>query len=345
MTGLTRIQLENFTSFAKLDVEFSAGVNVFIGANGTGKTHLLKLLYAACAVTVGEDIDKGFAQKLCNVFNPYEGRIGRLARRRSGSVTARVAVHRTGDSKLQIQFSNHSQRADAQAVKGATAWSKERIESAYIPVKEMLAHAPGFLATASRREIAFEEVYIDIIKKALLPKLLGPTDADRKRLLTALEKAIEGKVIHKNEHFFLKNRQGDLEFTLLAEGIRKLALIWLLIQNGTFLAGSVLFWDEPEANLNPALMGQVVEVILELQRLGVQVFLTTHNYVLLKEFDLRKSNTDQVRYVSLFRGDDAQDDAVQAHVTDDYAAISPNAIASTFDDLYDREIGKTLVNT
>ncbi|HOL65602.1 MAG TPA: hypothetical protein PLB97_09770 [Accumulibacter sp.] len=27
-----------------------------MGANGTGKTHLLKVLYAACAVTVGEDI-------------------------------------------------------------------------------------------------------------------------------------------------------------------------------------------------------------------------------------------------------------------------------------------------
>lgn len=95
-------------------------------------------------------------------------------------------------------------------------------------------------------------------------------------------------MVAKGETFFLKNKQGDLEFTLLAEGMRKLALVWLLIQNGTLLSGSVLFWDEPEANLNPALMGDVVEVILELQRLDVQVFLSTHNYVLLKEFDLRK---------------------------------------------------------
>ena len=39
---LTKIHLENFTAFKNLDVEFSPGINVFIGANGTGKTHIMK---------------------------------------------------------------------------------------------------------------------------------------------------------------------------------------------------------------------------------------------------------------------------------------------------------------
>jgi hypothetical protein len=30
---------------------------------------------------------------------------------------------------------------------------------------------------------------------------------------------MDGKIISKNEEFFLKNKQGELEFTLLAEGI------------------------------------------------------------------------------------------------------------------------------
>jgi predicted ATP-dependent endonuclease of OLD family len=121
--------------------------------------------------------------------------------------------------------------------------------------------------------------------------------------------------------------------------MRKLALIWLLIQNGTLLAGSVLFWDEPEANLNPTLMGQVVEVILELQRLGVQVFLSTHNYVLLKEFDLRKKRDDAIRYFSLFR---EKSDAVVGRSGQSYRDIDPNAIADTFSDLYKRDISRAL---
>jgi ABC-type ATPase involved in cell division len=339
MNKITHVRLENLTAFAMLDQAFSPGVNVIIGANGTGKTHLLKTLYAACAITAGEDKEKNFLLKLRNVFTPYEGRLGRLARRQSTSVKTRIVVTRKSGAKLSAEFSNHTHKPEAGRVTGEPGWKKDELTSAYIPVKEMLTHAPGFLATASKREIAFEEVYTDIIKRAFLPKLMGPADKDRQRLLTVLQQAIDGKVVAKGEYFFLKNKQGDLEFTLLAEGMRKLALIWLLIQNGTLLSGSVLFWDEPEANLNPALMGEVVEVILELHRIGVQVFLTTHNYVLLKEFDLRMHEADAIRYLSLFRDESG---AVSAKASDTYLGVDPNAIASTFSDLYDRELKRSL---
>ncbi|MBF0179999.1 MAG: AAA family ATPase [Magnetococcales bacterium] len=340
MSTIAHITLEHFTAFAALDQALSPGVNVIIGANGTGKTHLLKVLYAACAVTVGEDRDKGFALKLRNVFNPFEGRMGRLARRITTSVTTRGVVTLTGRAtKLSFEFSNHTVLPDRVTVTGESAWKKHTLTSAYIPVKEMLAHAPGFLATTANREIAFEEIYPDILKRAYLPKLMGPPGQSRQRLLTALQESIEGKVITKGEYFFLKNRQGNLEFTLLAEGMRKLALVWLLIQNGTLQSGSVLFWDEPEANLNPALIGKVVDVILELQRQGVQVFLTTHNYVLLKEFDLRLRPGDQIHYMSLFRDDSG---TVSANGGESYLDLNPNAIADTFDALYDREIRRSL---
>ena len=89
-------------------------------------------------------------------------------------------------------------------------------------------------------------------------------------------------------------------------------------------------WDEPEANLNPRLIGTVVDILLELQRMGVQVFLATHDYVVLKEFDLRKKVDDAVRFHALFR--DTETGAIAMHSTDDYLAIHPNAIADTFMD-------------
>ena len=339
MNKITHIRLENFTAFTRLDQDLSPDVNVIIGANGTGKTHLLKVLYAATAITTGDDKDKGFARKLLGVFNPYQARMTRLIHRQQGLPAAEIRITRDDGTKLRAVIDNR--KADVRDVRvfGESKWQGTKLESAYIPVKEMLAHAPGFLATALKREIAFEDVYVDIIKKAFLPTLKGPIAANRQRLLTALQNAIEGKVIAKGEYFFLKNSQGDLEFTLLAEGMRKLALIWLLIQNGTLLSGSVLFWDEPEANLNPSLMGELVEIVLELQRLGVQVFLTTHNYVLLKEFDLRHTRRDAIRYISLSRNEEK---AVVAHSSDSYSGINPNAIAATFNDLYDRELKNSL---
>lgn len=340
MSKLTRVRLSNFTAFASFDHELSPGITVIIGANGTGKTHLLKLLYAACAITIGEDQNLTYVQKLRSVFNPHEGRIGRLARRAVGTVNARITIEREGGAKIDTTFNNRKSKDQTVArTTGRERWVAQPLTSAYVPVKEMLAHAPGFLSTVSRRELAFEDIYSDILKLAYLPVLKGKPDQNRKGLLLPLQKAIEGKVVVHGEHFFLHNTQGNLEFSLLAEGMRKLALVWLLIQNGTLGAGSVLFWDEPEANLNPALMGQLVDVILELQRQGVQIVLTTHNHVMLKEFDLRGKSEDKVQYLSFFRG---QNGAVEKHVSNSFAGINPNLIEDTFNNLYDREVNRSL---
>jgi energy-coupling factor transporter ATP-binding protein EcfA2 len=334
---LRRIELTNFTAFSDLAMDFSPGVNVVIGKNGTGKTHILKALYAACDITrVNGDV----AEKLRKVFLPFEDRFGRLAHRTRTSVKASLAISRA-HRKLVIRFSNHTQAVNAVSVKGQKAWCATKVECAFIPVKEMLAHAPGFRSLYAARNIHFEEIYSDIIDRAFLPILKGPIDADRRQLLKAIEQTIEGKVIAKGEYFFLKNSQGELEFSLLAEGARKLALLWLLIQNGTLLNGTVLFWDEPESNLNPRVIGQVVEILLELQRQGVQVFIATHDYVVLKEFDLRRKKDDHILFHSLYN--DPQSKNVKINSAESFLDVHPNMIAETFAELYDRDIRRALV--
>ena len=82
----------------------------------------------------------------------------------------------------------------------------------------------------------------------------------RKKLLEILQRSMDGKVLSKNEEFFLKSKQGDNDFTLLAEGIRKLARLWVLIQNGTLLNGSILSWEEPETHKNHSLMNTVSDI-------------------------------------------------------------------------------------
>lgn len=332
---LTRLHCERFTAFDQLTVDFSRGINVFIGANGTGKTHLMKIAYAACDITKSK---MSFPEKLCRVFLPSGRSIGRLVKRQQASSRAMVRVEREKES-LQASFSNHTDKPELAKVTGQTKWMAKPLESVFIPVKEMLSNGPGFRSLYNQREIHFEEIYADILDRAYRPPLRGPTDKARKDLLTSLQKVIDGKVVVNNEEFFLRNKQGNLEFTLLAEGIRKLGLLWTLIQNGTLLEGSVLFWDEPETNLNPKLYGALVQIILALQQAGIQVFLATHDYVILKELDLRRGDHDKVLYHSLYH-DEAGD--VQCQSTAQYLDISPNAIAETFSDLYDREVRRSM---
>ena len=48
---IKKIKFQNYTVFEDQQIEFSPGVNIIIGENGTGKTHLMKALYSACQST------------------------------------------------------------------------------------------------------------------------------------------------------------------------------------------------------------------------------------------------------------------------------------------------------
>ena len=334
--GLSRVELECFTAFSKLTLNLSPGINVLVGANGTGKTHFMKVCHAACDAY---KTDGRFADKLVRVFLPSGRSLGRLVKRQQGNSKAIIRVFR-GSLRLHSSFSSQTTSGSTVKSTRSKAWIDNPIESVYIPAKEVLSSAPGFRSLYETREIHFEEIYKDILDRAYTPLLRGPTEPSRKRLLAILQDAIQGRVSIRHEEFFLRNRQGNLEFSLLAEGVRKLALLWLLIQNGTLRDGSLLLWDEPETNLNPKVFGTLIKVLLELQRIGVQILLATHDYVILKELDLRSASDDKISFHSLYR--DRETKEVMCRTTHSYLDIDPNVIADTFDDLYDREIDRTM---
>ena len=339
---IEKIRFDNFTAFDSLDINTSKGINIFIGENGTGKTHILKAIYSACHITKSK---KSLAHKINDVFYPAGKQIGRLVKRTKGSTGGWFEVKRrlsTGqEATIKLSLTNHNSTPEQTKITGSTKlWMEEPFASVFIPVKDMMANAPGFRSMFALRNLHFEEVYLDIIDHAFLPSIRGPIDNDRANLLEILQKAMEGKVIEKNEEFFLKNKQGELEFTLLAEGHRKLGLLWLLIQNGSLLNGSVLFWDEPETNLNPKLLETVVKILMQLQRLGVQIFISTHDYVLLKEFDLATNESDHVCYHALYRK--KNDNEIACIQSDNLLNIAPNAIDDTFGSLIHRQISKEM---
>jgi AAA15 family ATPase/GTPase len=336
---IEKIKFEQFTAFDSLEIPFSSGINIFIGANGTGKTHILKTIYATCDITTSQ---KSLADKINRVFLPSGEQMVRLIKKSKSPLSGYFEVTRKmADKSITIRLSLKNHLKKPSTLSGAyKQWLAHSLESVYIPVKDMMANAPGFRSLYNLRHIHFEEVYADIIDRVFLGNLRGPTDRKRKKLLTILQDAMAGKLISKNEEFFLKNKQGELELTLLAEGIRKLGLLWILIQNGTLNNGAILCWDEPETNLNPKLMTLVVEILLELQRLGVQIFISTHDYVILKEFDLQAKNTDNILFHSLYRNPFE----IEVSSTKHYLNSSPNVIDESFASLVDREIDKSMGN-
>ncbi len=335
---ITRVKLENFTVFESLDLEPSPGINVLVGANGTGKTHLMKVCYAACVFyDPGED---AFLRKLVSIFLPSNNHPLGLVKRYLEDKTTNIAVS-LGSRMLESHITkNWGDPPTPRMGSSGLNWSATKVDSVYIPPKDMLANAPGFRSLYAAREVHFEETYLDILDRAYLPPLRNPAEFVPAHLQGRLEAELGGKVTIHGEEFFLSGEQGEIEFTLLAEGLRKLGLLWLLIRNGSLRPGAVLFWDEPETNLNPKLYGVVIEVLLELQRLGVQIFLATHDYVILRELDLQAKEDDKVAFHSLFRSEETGE--IECHTADKSLDIHPNAIMEAFDSIYDREIKRSL---
>lgn len=337
-THLTGVEISNFTAFSELNLEFCEGVNIFIGANGTGKTHLLKLLNGACEA--GRKRSVWYVGRILQDFMPFGDKMTHKRLIRRGASNAQVRVRRPA-SQMDLYLEREKPLNPSKWILDPQPFYERTLKAAYIPVKEMLANAPGFKSLYEEREIHFEQVYADIIDKAYLPPLKKERlPAEFRALAEKLESAIGGSIRTEGEHFFLGAGDKGLEFSLVAEGFRKLALLSLLIRNGSIAEGSILFWDEPEANLNPRLLGLVIEILLELQCLGVQIFFATHSYFVLAETDLQSRPEDSVRYFSLYHEEES--DAVKCSVTEDFDLIEPNQILDTMTSLYDRDVERAL---
>ena len=104
---LTKIELNNITVFHELSVEFNNGINVFLGENGVGKTHIMKLLYAACQAKKSEVT---FPYKTVMVFRPDNSSIGRLVNRDVNSENRASVKVSSNDANIAMKFSHKSQK-------------------------------------------------------------------------------------------------------------------------------------------------------------------------------------------------------------------------------------------
>ena len=374
---ISSLQLKNFGAFTDLAIDFSPGINIIIGENGTGKTQLLKAIFALCGPAFhAEQPGEQVARKLCRLYHPLSGQVGEL--RRSGS---------RGDAVLSATFASGQEvsarfNGTATETKVRTGKDGDVAAAIFIPTKEVLSLVRGLTAEQPDQptiERIFDDGYLDLARQLIKE---GADDLDAKvrfdprfaSIVPQLANLIGGRYeLHDGRFCFQAGEYVEkrgksssaqkapqsfqdsaqhfapaksrlLSSTMTAEGFRKIGVLQRLLSNGSLNPGKAgpLLWDEPESNLNPKLMKDLVLSLLELARNGQQVILATHDYVLLKWFDLLldKGKGDQVRFHVLSR--EVETGQVLRDSMDDYRAIEPNAIAETFNDLTKEQVARKM---
>lgn len=274
---LQKVYLRNITVFTGLELGLSEGINIIIGENGSGKTNFLKVLYYTCHDKGWNMLGSEYVRKY-DFGNPYIPNI--------------VIEYEKNDGTEETCWLQEN---------GRKPCDRDGSEVLYIPAMEMLSHAKGLVSLYQKYDLPFERVQIDIIQNAELPETRNPSEIES-RLLNIIGNVIKGEVIYEDGAFFVKKADGiKVGFEMEAEGFRKFALLWKLVRNGLLKAGSLLIWDEPEANMNPELLPVLADVLIELQRNGIQIIMATHSYNLSKYFELKKEESDQVLFHSFQR--------------------------------------------
>ncbi|MGO9123040.1 MAG: hypothetical protein ACLQPD_36145 [Desulfomonilaceae bacterium] len=280
---LTRVEIDDFTAFRQLRMDFCPGMNLLIGNSGTGKSHLLKLLYAACRTTI---TGQSLIDRLLNSFMPSSRDIGRLVH--WGKDSSDIAIYRGIDL---VQASLFRSPLQGIQVSGEDLWYSKAMPSVFLPTNDILSNAPGFLSLWDRREVYFEEEIADVVRQAYLPELNKLTGR-LPRIVTVLEEAIRGRVQIRGEEFFLVNPSLELEFSLAAESIRQLGLLWVLLRNGTIGKNSIIFWDEPTIFGDESVKGMLPRLLLETAKIPCQIFLSSHDDRLVEYFSTDKDSSE-----------------------------------------------------
>lgn len=338
MTFITSTKLTAFGRFSSSMMWGNhTGLNVIVGENDTGKTQLLKLLYAVVRAAEeywrkqGGPQPSKFADvltsKLLWTFMPggSEFALGKLVHR--GRTETRWRIEWQG-GHLEATWGSRAQKhladlevMELELLKDCTA--------TFVPAKEILSLFAAIRETRERTELAsFDDTYFDLFRdfQHAIPRgrLQDPVYGALERLTEAagggeIEMDQEGVVwwVHGRDRFPMSQT---------AEGIRKVGVLFRLLRNRRInpQRGGFLFVDEPEANLHPRAEVLLASLLDGLARAGIQVYVATHSYFVLKRLEqlARRYGTDHL-LLELRRRSDGDIEARSQRLRDEVPSDNP----------------------
>lgn len=305
---LKSAKFKNFTTVPNDEFRFGASLNVIVGENGLGKSHVLKAIYTLLKVQSNKSVEltktsleKAYADKLVGVMRPES--LGRLVKRKQGRERCELALDMSEKKQSTTIAFASSAKSQVEVTRAPT--EALPLSPVYLPTRELATLCPWFVPLYDNYHLEFEETWRDTVSLLGAPTVKGPRERTVANLLAPIEQAMNGRVFvdSKTGRFYLAlSGGGQMEMPLVAEGVRKLVMLARLISTGVLLEQGYLFWDEPETNLNPKLIRTVAASIIHLANHGIQVFIATHSLFLLREIEILRAQSSSKRLDTRYFG-------------------------------------------
>ena len=327
--------LENFGTFSRFEWSEHASVNIIIGENDTGKTYVLKALY--CIAKSLEDYTNSaqakswkeiLADKIYWVYQPNQQKLGALVKRGGDRLHLAATIW---ENSYQFEFGKDTKNTITKGTEEVFKPLEPKV--VYVPTKEVLTALGSISATEG--QFGFDETYHDLIRALRIPIQQKKFNGDFQKALKALAALFDGDIIMRNDEFILKRGRETYSMPQVAEGIKKISTITTLIRNQSIQPGTVLILDEPETSLHPNAIIAFCEMLFYLSQAGVQVYLATHSYFVIKQFEIlaRKHKTN-IQICSL----DKTAEGVTAKFSDLQEGLPDNPIVDASIGLYEQDV-------
>lgn len=313
---INSVQIENFGPLAKLDWQNLGPINLVIGENGCGKSFLLKALYAS--VRTLEDYKRGnnpdsleriLENKLYWSFQ-YDHAWELTANEYIPLSTKLTLNQQEFSYSLHIVPGFEDRYTYSFDIKNSV--TPVIYNSIFLPAKEVLSIYANILTSRQRyKEFGFDDTYFDLaialqhpvsyfldgeaflmnINKVGIKRELENIESNRFNLCRSqLEDHLGGYIefsdLRKKWIFHDHKTERLIPINLAAEGVRKIGVFEILLGNGYLSEQSIIFIDEPEANLHPTAISQFLDIITILAQHGLQIFIASHSYFVIKKLFL-----------------------------------------------------------
>ena len=345
------IRLTNVVGFAEFaNSKPFPGMTIILGKNDMCKTALLKIMYAIGKGTelYGKQTEHNhqvsfreiISGKVKNVFGSMRNGLGDLVRKNGSPKKLSVYAEFDGDWASDINFSfGVDARKLIADFGGHESIEKRPTNYVYIPAKEVVSAFNSIKAMTRQYFFpGYDDTTLDLIDLLDIPVRQAETAGDMAEVLQGMYSMFDGELqqVDTNDRFVYKKGSTEYQMPMTAEGVKHIGILPTLIRNGQIGQGTVLFLDEPEDNLHPQALRQLVRMLALMARKGIQVFITTHNYFTLKQMQIEsRKHAMDVMCCSLSRNKANEVEATFVNLLD---RMPENDIIEESLSMYDEDI-------
>ncbi|MGY8910334.1 MAG: AAA family ATPase [Flavobacteriales bacterium] len=174
-----------------------------------------------------------------------------------------------------------------------------KFNAIYIPAQEILSTYTNYLNYSEIVKYKLDSTYLHLAESLNKKKnKVYPLSS----FYESFNNILKGEIINTKNGYCFQKGNDTFQSSLVGDGIKKLGTYKLLLENKEINKNTILFIDEPEVHLNPKLISFFVSFIIELSAKGVQIFLSSHNYLLIYLLSLKSeySNETPISFFSLY---------------------------------------------